>query len=181
MYETNSLRNTGKNALQGDPQYPAELLLQCFHSYYILTELSYGISPHTAVQFHKTQHQIHKPATLVSHLIETGPTVIARGLKDTNTETGRSQKIVSLGNQANKTFLARESGTKLSDLDYNQTDNVINGNTYRLQPSPRILTSLVWHVLLVQPCSATNFLTGTVTGILELETQPANQDKSVSR
>lgn len=94
--KTNSLRNTGRNALQGDPQCPTELLLQPFHSYCIPTELSCGISLHTAVHFHKTWLQILKLATPVSHLIETGPTVIARRLKDTNTETGRSQKICIL-------------------------------------------------------------------------------------
>lgn len=81
---------------RGILSYPTELLLQPFHSYYILTERSCGISLHTAVHFHKTQLQILKPVTPVSHLIEIGPTVTARGLKDTNTETGRSHKICIL-------------------------------------------------------------------------------------
>lgn len=108
------------------------------------------------------------------------PTEIARGARDTRRETARSHMLCILRKPGKQDLSGLGSGTKLSDLDYSQTDNVTNGNTYRLQPYPRILTSLVWHVLLVQPCSATSFLTlATVTGILELETQTANQDKPV--
>lgn len=102
------------------------------------------------------------------------------GNQETQTQMARSHKLCILRKSGKQDPSGLESSTKLSDLDYSQKDNITNGNTYGLQPYPIILTSLVWHVLLVQPCSATSFLTlATVTGILEPETQTANQDKPV--
>lgn len=84
----------------------------------------------------------------------------------------RSPKLCILRKSGKQDLSGLGSGTKLSGLDSSQTDNITNGNTQGLQPYPKILTSPVWHVLLVQPCSATSFLTlATVTGILELETK----------
>lgn len=93
--KTNSLRYTGKNVSKG-------ILNIQLNSYYSLstpiTSLQsfpvVSLSTQLCIFTNLTQLQILKPVTPVSHLIEIGPTVIARGLKDT--ETGRSQKICIL-------------------------------------------------------------------------------------